>query len=545
MGVKYFYTWYKKRLVGCVQTSPPDHVDILAIDLNGIFHQTSQKLFSYGQIQRLLTSNNRKPTTPNHNLLFHDICDKINEKVKMFKPREKIVLCVDGVAGLGKMNQQRQRRFKSALHFNEHQFDPNSFTPGTKMMDHLTKYIDWFIRRMMTSDELWQSVEVIFSNEKVPGEGEHKIMNYLRSSSNEETVVIYGLDADLVMLTLVLPVENVYIARETDSYAIEMIVMKKFKNLLIKCMKREDSETIPVLILHDFMLMNFLVGNDFLPGMCAFQVVPEAIECMIDVYKNEFDGHLTRLGNNDSVEIDTQKLMSFFHLIGSKEHKIIEDKYNSQKSFFPDPIIIKNLRTHENTNVLLFDAFRKNYYESKFDTDPKTIVKQYVDGIFWIFHYYKSGMPDWTWFYPFSYAPLLSDLASIKDYQTPKFVLHEPLDPFLQLLLVLPETSKDLVPVCFHDIYKHLSQFFPSVIDIDITGKRKEWEGIVVLPVLHLEPFMNFYNERIHIVNYTEKKRNIFGKNFLYKFSPMRRENFSSFYGNITNCPIYSTIIHF
>lgn len=544
MGVKYFYTWYKNRLAECIQTSPPDHVDVLALDLNGIFHQTSQKLFSYGQIQRLLTSNNRKPTTPNHNLLFHDICEKINHIVRIFEPRQKIVLCVDGVAGLGKMNQQRQRRFKSAIHFNEHQFDPNSFTPGTKMMDHLTKYIDWFIRRMMTSDPLWQSVEVIFSNEKVPGEGEHKIMNYVRNLLKKETVVIYGLDADLIMLTLVLPIENIYIARETDNYSMEMINMKKFKELLLKCMERE-TETIPILALHDFMVMNFLVGNDFLPGMSAFQVVPEAVEFLMNVYTNEFQGHLTRMESNNDVEIDIDQLISFFRLIGSKEHNIIEDKYNSQKSFFPDPIVIKNLRTHENTNVLLFSSFRRDYYESKFDVDYKTVVKYYMDGIFWIFHYYKKGMPDWTWFYPFCYAPLLSDLVSIDNYKRPDFIVKEPLDPFLQLLLVLPESSKDLIPVVFHDLYKHLPQFFPAIIDIDITGKRKEWEGIVVLPVLVLEPFLSFYNDRVHLVNYTEQKRNIFGKNFLYKFSPMRRENFSSFYGNITNCPVYSMIIHF
>ena len=38
----------------------------------------------------------------------------------------------------------------------------------------LSKYIDWYIRKRISEDQYWQSIEVVFSNEKSPGEGEHK-----------------------------------------------------------------------------------------------------------------------------------------------------------------------------------------------------------------------------------------------------------------------------------------------------------------------------------------------------------------------------------
>ena len=38
---------------------------------------------------------------------------------------------------------------------------------------HLMKYIDWYIRMMVTQSPEWENLCVIFSSDKVPGEGEH------------------------------------------------------------------------------------------------------------------------------------------------------------------------------------------------------------------------------------------------------------------------------------------------------------------------------------------------------------------------------------
>jgi len=146
MGVKHFYLWYSRNFRGCLSGRPQSPIDVLALDLNGLFHPVAQKVFQYGNHappQRFLTKARPKPKSMIH--LFKEICDKIEYCRATCKPRKKLILCVDGVAGMGKMNQQRQRRFRTAKSLEEetdHSFNPNAFTPGTKLMDHLTKYID-------------------------------------------------------------------------------------------------------------------------------------------------------------------------------------------------------------------------------------------------------------------------------------------------------------------------------------------------------------------------------------------------------------------
>ena len=79
------------------------------------------------------------------------------------------------------MSQQRQRRFRSAKESDgDCPFDSNCITPGTEFLDNLTKYLDWYIKVQVSSNPDWFNLEVVLSNEKVPGEGEHKIVRYLR-----------------------------------------------------------------------------------------------------------------------------------------------------------------------------------------------------------------------------------------------------------------------------------------------------------------------------------------------------------------------------
>ena len=547
MGIKYFYSWYKNHFHDSISTKTPDTVDILAIDMNGIFHNTAQRVFAYGTTTpRLLTKKHIPNEMTQNRILFREICNEIASIVENIRPVKKLLMCVDGVAGLGKMNQQRQRRFRTSIQQNEYHFDPNSFTPGTKLMDQLTKYIDWFIRSMMTRDPLWEKLEVIFSNEKVPGEGEHKIMSYLRKNSEPGmTTIIYGIDADLIMLTLLLGISGIVIARERDG-VMEMIAIDELRNGLKNKLSFPGCDDS--LLESDFVLLVFLVGNDFLPPIGVFQIATESLDIIVSTYRKEFCEHMTRRVN-DRLELDNDAWIRFMTVLGSKEHEFLEIKYNSQNSFFPDPTVIKHLRTHNDRNVLLFDKYKDDYYRVKFGPhyDKSDIVTSYIDGIVWTFHYYKYGMTDWMWSYPYSYAPLLSDIGL---YRTlPWINIEEDIfsspPPFLQLLMILPESSKDLLPKVLQDVFIELKDFFPEMIHIDVTGKRNQWEGVIILPHIVYEPFRRFYDARIATIPLSDQKRNIIGKNFLYKFSPMCRSNFSSFYGNIANCPIYATSFRF
>jgi len=92
------------------------------------------------------------------------------------------------------MNQQRGRRFRSAKDAEDARrkaalkgeevpddpFDSNCITPGTVFMAELSKQLRYFINKKVSEDKDWQGVEIVLSGHEVPGEGEHKIMEYLR-----------------------------------------------------------------------------------------------------------------------------------------------------------------------------------------------------------------------------------------------------------------------------------------------------------------------------------------------------------------------------
>lgn len=578
MGVKHFYLWYRKHFQECMSSTPPDNIDNFAIDLNGLFHLCAQKVFRYGNVNtpRLL-STNFKPTIQQ---LCREVCNKIEISRNYVKPRKRLILCVDGIAGLGKMNQQRQRRFRAAQTNREMDFDPNGFTPGTELMDYLTRYVDGYIKAMISTSPEWQNLEVLFSNEKVAGEGEHKIMQYIRNINKPyETYCIYGLDADLIMLGMLLPVSQVCIFREMEYDVFHILDIESFQKSLLKLLRwnkekerhlsvNENGETIektvhnaqfsPKRAIYDFVLLCFLVGNDFLPTIPSMAILDGTIDIILDIYKmvGAEHGHMTKEHPaTRKITFRIPALKCFLTELAKTEKRLLEKKYNDGQSFFPDPLVTKNLKVDDASGKveLDFEQYKKDYYQCKFKldiTEIRKLVHLYLDGMTWVINYYVHEIPDWLWFFKYLYAPFLSDMVLFMDDYVPcEFPKTCPVDPFLQLLVVMPPACRQLLPPVFHPLFDNnspLAKYYPTEFEIDVSGKRKDWEGIVVLPPIHLDDFVVIYNSVKSNMNERDAKRNIRGKSFLYSFDHQRRMppySLKTSYGYIPEYRVLTSVV--
>jgi 5'-3' exoribonuclease 1 len=154
--------------------------------------------------------------------VWADIMRGIDDIVHMVKPRKLILLALDGVAPRAKMNQQRARRFnKEKESKGSKNFDTNQISPGTDFMHKLGLQLEWFVKYKLNTDPLYQNCErVVLSDTSVPGEGEHKMLDYIRNLKLNPTYdpntrhCFYGSDADLIMLSLLTHEPHFTIIRE-------------------------------------------------------------------------------------------------------------------------------------------------------------------------------------------------------------------------------------------------------------------------------------------------------------------------------------------
>jgi len=580
MGIKHFFGWYKKNFGKHMKNlrrgddfkTANVEIDNLMIDLNGLFHSSTQKVYKYGSHKQPVSllgrpsGRKRLGNLKQQMKVFEDICKNIETLLVLVSPRKRLILCVDGPAPLSKQNQQRQRRFRSASEKDKEEFlrfDSNCITPGTKFMDYLNKYIEWYIRTNVSENPRWQEIEVVFSNEKSPGEGEHKIINYIRSYGNPtDSYCIHGLDADLIMLALGTHLPNFFILREdlynphNDFFILDI---GKTRVDLVKIMnwnngdeKSNDPTFDHKSSVNDFIFICFMVGNDFLPHIPSLEIIEGGIDQMLDVYKNvcQSYGHLTNTVN-DQVIFRKTSLEVFLGTIAQYDKGILEDKLLHKDQFFPDPILEQNAMFNDGKYDVNIDSYRQDYYKDGFKEgiDIKTLCHEYFMGIQWVLSYYTRGVPDWKWCFKHHYAPFAHELAEhIVDFKFSEKIKTEPTTPFQQLLSVLPPKSSALIPVplsqLLTDSNSKLKKFCPSKFSVDLSGKRREWEGIVLLPMVDFSVVSDEYFKHIGKVSKSDLARNILGSSYIYKYSPDDPSIFRSYYGNIKECKVKSEEIY-
>ena len=104
------------------------------------------------------------------------------------------------------------------------------------------------------------------------------------------------------------------------------------------------------------------------------------------------------------------------------------------------------------------------YYSSYFNIDPNThsdellnVLAYYVYGLKFVYQYYFENLASWGWYYPYYFAPLLTDiqfyLAGLlqRGDKLNDFDVGTPFEPFKQLLCILPKESAELLPPNFQN----------------------------------------------------------------------------------------------
>ncbi|KAJ5992545.1 hypothetical protein N7451_008269 [Penicillium sp. IBT 35674x] len=398
MGVPKFFRWLSERYPAIsmlIKESRIPEFDSLYLDMNGIIHNCTH-------------SDSDSPTfRMSEEQMFIAIFNYIEHLFGKIKPQKLFFMAVDGVAPRAKMNQQRARRFRTALDAEnakekaiaqgmempkEDPFDSNCITPGTGFMARLTQQLKYFINKKISEDSDWQGVEIVLSGHEVPGEGEHKIMEYIRQAKAQPGYhpnvrhCLYGLDADLIMLGLLshdphfcLLREEVTFGRQTQKkpkelehqnfYLLHLSMVREYLELEFQELEKEGALDFPFdmeRVIDDFILMAFFVGNDFLPNLPNLHINEGALALMFKIYKEV----LPKMGGyiNEEGTINVERLGKLIDAMSVFEHRFFEAE-NSDAQW---------IKSKKNDGSLELEKKPKELTITSSQKDILKKVKQYV-----------------------------------------------------------------------------------------------------------------------------------------------------------------------
>eukprot|EP00808_Paulinella_micropora_P015450 g60269.t1 len=363
--------------------------DNLYLDMNGIIHPCCHP--------------EGKPQPTSEDEMIANVFEYIDHIFSLVRPRNLLYMAIDGVAPRAKMNQQRARRFKAAKEAKElmalkqklraeyrakgqevpepqEGWDSNVITPGTPFMARLSDALHFYIKSRIHSNPAWRNIKVIFSDAKVPGEGEHKIMAFIRLQRAQpgynpnQWHCLYGMDADLIMLGLASHEPKFAIIREKIDFenrdcnicgsqnhqAYECngegvlqdqagehnkkertSVAGDFQYLQLNVLREylehdlTPSEALPFgwdleRAIDDFVFMCFFVGNDFLPHLPSLELRDGGIDFLVDIWKAllpKLGGYMTFSGG----KINLHRVVQILEILGNCEDNIFKHRHKEHR----------------------------------------------------------------------------------------------------------------------------------------------------------------------------------------------------------------------
>ncbi len=355
MGVPGFFLWLYKhysKYNNFILNKSLDNIDYFLLDMNCMIHPVCFDTL------KELQSNETVDINRLENKMINNVIVYLEKLIDMAKPNKGIYLAIDGVAPVAKMKQQRLRRYKS---INDKKLFDNirrkhnkvipyfwnnsAITPGTNFMQKLTEKLKNWCNEYHEKTKL----EILFSPSNVPAEGEHKLLQYIKSfstSNNNFSYIIYGLDADLIFLMLATGLDNIYLMREAQhmekkssdsafNYVSIEIMRECIFDSVQKIMNKMEVP-IPLIkknIINDFIFICYLMGNDFLPHLPALDIYNNAIDKLLVCYVENvlLNGYIIDINNINDININNDNYYSFIVKLASDEERLIIEHYDDKK----------------------------------------------------------------------------------------------------------------------------------------------------------------------------------------------------------------------
>lgn len=566
MGVPgFFHRFVKRRVSKALVRGLPSKAGSLLIDLNGIIHQAAARVYSYGDKYNRETAEqlyfSKDADSKYYPMVFEEVMTDIKRLVSKVDPSSILGIAVDGVVPAAKMSQQRARRYSAALNraiknsnyvkaISENKeykdevpsiFDSNNITPGTNFMFALDKFLtDWFNNHQSGRRSDLPST-VHYSSHLGQGEGEHKIAEWIRSKSiqSKEPIIVYGSDADLIIILSLTDVDNIYIYREdttpgrepqTDiisidafkNYIEEMLPSKEMKEMISKNPSYRQN------LYQDFALLVSFIGNDFLPHYPGFYDIEVAIDFLFKAYQ-ENGTFLTDIEVLRSAEsslygkhvgkILWDNLFNLLRILYQREEALIKAAAIETAEYkHPQTTFVRSggakldfkqfvIEWHNKILLPITNEGKElvTAYNINVTTDSKYIndlIDNYLDGLQWVLSYYTQGanVISWDWVYKYDHSPLFIDIITrlnnrLNSESTMPLVMSNTqtrIYPIHQLLSVIPPPplSREIIPEEWVKLVTYpngiISDMCPMLFEYDYDGKRNDRDAIPLLPKIDI-----------------------------------------------------------
>ena len=535
MGIPYYFYSLTQKYNTIISNTKPVSLDLYCIDFNGIIHNVAQDIIK--------KYNGTDKAKHNNDIIEQEIIEGVWERIKYYIENYKAsqyIICADGVAPLAKMFQQRKRRYlniyKNTLDKVDITWDTNAITPGTLFMEKLNTYI----RRNINDDR--NKNKIIYSGSDECGEGEHKIFKKIKDMPKDDKIIIHGLDADLIILSLISHKENIYLMREvkdphTNDTVFNYLNIKELRKAILCELKRnwdfafentgdEDSESISASnasnarsecdendLIETYCTACTILGNDFIPHLLTVELKNNGIDTLLSATKRSIktNGLLVNKG-----QINHNCLIDIFKDLANTEdediHRVCEryikkrplDNKNMQsvQSVQNAPSDYYGLKNKDPLINAIYNSpnkWRQEYYRVIFDNNisiDSTVMfnacNNYIIGIYWVYSYYKGMDIDCAWYYPYNYPPTIKDILnhSIANEVPVLNCDNEFVPSYIQLLIVLPKYSVRLLSKKHQrymlDMYAGLFHMYPAKYNIQTFLKTQLWECSPILPLINL-----------------------------------------------------------